>query len=369
MQLFEPVRLRSVTLRNRLGLPPMSQYSADEHRVTSWHLTHYATRAIGPGLVVVEATAVSPQGLVTPQDLGIWDDSFTGPLTRLADVVREQGAVPGIQLSHGGRKGSRTRPWDGDRWIEPEDGGWEVVGPSAIRFADGYPVPKALTEREIDRVIDQFAEAAARALACGYEFLELHAGHGRLLHSFLSPAANLRTDGWGGDIAARSRLLVEVVRAVRARWSDDLPLGVRLSCVDWLEDGWSLDDSVWLSRVLRDEGVDLIDCSSGGIRRPLSVERKPGYQVPFARRIRQEAGIATASVGMIQDLWQAGEIIEAGDSDLVFLGRSMLVEPLQVVRAAAHGMVPKSLVPPQYRRAVDQLGGTARAGEDVPPEL
>ena len=322
MTLFHPYALRSVELRNRLGLAPMTQYCSERQLPTTWHTAHYATRAIGLGLVIVEATAVAEFAAVTPHDLGLWSDEMIGPYADLVQSIEAQGAVAGIQLSHAGRKGSRTRPSDGDRWLPVDAGGWPVYAPSAEAFAPGYPVPEALDESGIREAQDQFRQAAARARRAGFRFLELHAGHGRLLHSFLSPIANHRDDAWGGSFENRCRFLIEVVQSVRHEWPDDLPLGVRLSCVDWVEGGWELEDSVRLAGLLKDHGVDLIDCSSSGIRRPVDIDPKPRYQVPFAREIRERTGIATAAVGLIKDLWEADEVLSSGAADIVLLGRT-----------------------------------------------
>ncbi|MEU8197945.1 NADH:flavin oxidoreductase/NADH oxidase [Microbispora amethystogenes] len=365
--LFEPFKLRSVVFRNRLGLAPMSQYSAEDHRPVDWHFAHYLTRSMGLGLTLVEATAVSREGAVTPQDLGVWDDTFVAPLRRLVEVIESQGAVPGLQLSHAGRKASRTRPWDGDVSLPVQSGGWPIVGPSPTRFAEGYLTPEPLDEPAIDAVVDDFSQAARRAREAGFRFLELHAGHGRLLHSFLSPLANERTDRWGGSFENRCRLLLDVVRGVRGHWPDELPLSVRLSCVDWAEGGWSLEDSVRASELLRSAGVDLIDCTSGGIMRPLRVEAKPGYQVEFAKEIRKGAGIATAAVGLIQDVRQARQVVEAGDADMVLMGRSLLADPLQVIRLADRGET--GVIPRQYRRAFTSTARAPRPSSDFIPEL
>ncbi|WP_255945425.1 NADH:flavin oxidoreductase/NADH oxidase [Streptomyces odontomachi] len=369
MPLFEKTNLRGITLRNRLGLAPMSQYCASDYHANDWHLGHYLSRSIGIGLVIVEATAVSEQGAVTAYDLGLWHDGFVPRLAAVATAIRSQGAVAGIQLSHGGRKSSRTRPWEGDRPLDPAAGGWPVVAPSRIPFADGYAVPHPLDAAQITRVIEDFGTAAKRAHAAGFQFLELHAGHGRLLHSFLSPLANTRSDEWGGSFDARCRLLIEVVHSVRRYWPEHLPLAVRLSCVDWAEGGWTLDDSVRLAALLTEHDVDLVDCTSGGIRRPLAVQPAPGYQVGFAREIRRRAGMATAAVGLIRDVREADDVIEAGSADVVLMGRSLLIDPLQAVRSASIGLAPLDAVPHQYRRAVASLATATAGSADFIPEL
>jgi 2,4-dienoyl-CoA reductase-like NADH-dependent reductase (Old Yellow Enzyme family) len=369
LPIFEEFSLRGITLRNRLGLAPMSQYCAADFRATDWHLAHYGTRAIGLGLVIVEATAVSPDGAVTPYDLGLWRNEQISSLAPIAEAIRRQGAVPGLQLSHGGRKASRSRPWEGDIWIKPDEGGWPVSGPSPIAFAEGYPVPRPFDEADIEAAIEDFGRAAGRAREAGFSFLELHAGHGRLLHSFLSPIANTRSDTWGGDFANRCRLLTEVVRRVRVEWPESLPLAVRLSCIDWIDNGWMLEDSILLADRLLRLGVDLIDCTSGGIKRPLSVKPDPGYQVEYASKIRHKTGIATAAVGMIRDLRHAQEVIDAQDADIVLMGRSLLADPLMVMRAVQYGLAPLSIIPHQYRRALESLNPTHGSNDDFAPEL
>jgi 2,4-dienoyl-CoA reductase-like NADH-dependent reductase (Old Yellow Enzyme family) len=347
----------------------MSQYCADGHLPTDWHLAHYITRAIGLGLVIVEATAVSASGAVTPYDLSLWDDRAIEPLARLARGIAARGAVAGIQLSHGGRKASRSRPWDGDEWIRPEQGGWEVYAASSQPFADGYPTPLALDTAGIATVVDDFGSAARRALRAGFTFLELHAGHGRLLHGFLSPLANHRGDAYGGSLENRCRLLLEVATRVRREWPAQLPLAVRLSCVDWVEGGWTLADSVLLAGMLGEVGVDLIDCSSSGIQRPLRVNPTPGYQVPFARAIRRRTGLATAAVGLIQNLWQADQIVADGAADLVLMGRGLLADPLMAMRSVAFGVAPPELLPPQYARATSSQSPLHLPVPDFIPEL
>ncbi|RCV51854.1 oxidoreductase [Marinitenerispora sediminis] len=361
--LLAPFRLRDVEFRNRLGLPPMSQYSAvpGEHAATSWHLHHYATRALGVGTVIVEATAISREALVTPHDLGIWTDDQQDSLAAVAEVISDGGAVPALQLSHGGRKGSRTRPWDGDRWLRPDEGGWEVIGPSPIPFASGYPVPRPAGRRDIDRVLYDFQRAARRAAAAGFRMLELHAGHGRLLHSFLSPVANQRSDHYGASFDNRARLLLETVSAVRGAWPHRFPLAVRLSCDDYEPGGWTLPDTLRLAPLLARAGVDLIDCTSGGIRRPQTRRPAPGYQVQYAAAVRK-TGVATAAVGLINDMRHAGTVIDAGHADLVLMGRRLLVDPALPLRAV--GAEDAGLVPRQYQRALQTVPAS-----DFLPEL
>ncbi len=356
--LFEPLMLRGLAIRNRIGMAAMSQYSAVDSEVTDWHRVHYGARSIGTGLVMVEATSVSAEGTVTPHDLGLWDDRFVPGMRMLAGVIAERGAVPGVQLSHGGRKASRTRPWDGDVMLDPDSGGWPVVGPSPEPFAYGYVRPTALTLEGIERVVADFTAAACRAVAAGFRLIELHAGHGRLLHSFYSPVSNHRDDAYGGSFDNRVRLLLDVVNGVRQACPAEMPLAVRLSCVDWAPDGWTLDDSVRLAAMLREAGVDLIDCSSGGIRRPVTVPAAPGYQVPFASTIRRRAQVMTAAVGLITSGPQATGIIRDGHADMVLFGRAMLADPQLSLRIAVQ-FDPKaagSLVPPQYERGLRSTG-------------
>lgn len=356
--LFSPFTRRGMTLRNRIGMSPMCQYSCEarDGRVTDWHLHHYAARAIGgAGLVVVEATAVEARGRISPQDLGLWDDSQIKPLARLASTIRDCGAVPGIQIAHAGRKAATFRPWDGGGPLSAADGAWPVIAPSALPLTEAHPTPAALSVEEIDGITGAFAQAACRAEAAGFDWLELHGAHGYLLHSFLSPVTNQRHDAYGGDFAGRTRFLREIVTAVRAVWPERKPLTVRLSCTDWLDDGWQIADSTALARQLAALGVDLIDCSSGGIRHGVTVPVGPGYQVPFAEAIRHEAGVPTAAVGMITTAQQAESILAEGKADLIFLGRALLRDPFWPLHAAAEldGRA-SSLMPPQYRWSLER---------------
>ncbi len=352
--LFQPFTLRSVTLRNRIGVSPMCQYSSDDGLANDWHLVHLGGRAAGgAGLVVAEATAVSPEGRITPGCAGLWSDRHIEPLSRINRFVKQQGAVPGIQIAHAGRKGSAARPWEGDAHLTEEAGGWPTLAPSAIPFGGDLPkVPKAMTEADINRVQRDFVAAAERALAAGYEWLELHSAHGYMSHEFLSPLSNHRTDRYGGSFDNRTRFLLEMTRAVRIVWPERLPLTVRISCTDWVQGGWDVEQSIELSRTLKAEGVDLIDCSSGGLVPDARIPAAPGFQVPFAERIRREAGIATAAVGMITEPAQADEIIRNGRADLVLMARELLRNaewPLRAARALGRGGAVEP--PPQYARA------------------
>ncbi len=334
--LFAALSLREVTLKNRIALSPMCQYSAQDGLATDWHLVHLGARALGgAGLLLVEATAVTPEGRISPQDLGLWKDEQVEPLARVVRFVREQGAVAGIQLAHAGRKASLARPWEGGAPLGPEDGGWAPVrAASPIPFDAGYPTPAPLDTEELGGVVDAFVKGAERALEAGFQLVEIHGAHGYLLHSFLSPLSNRRTDDYGGSFDNRTRLLREVVVGVREVWPAELPLLLRISCTDWMEGGWGPDDSVDLARMVGPLGVDLVDCSSGGGHPAASPPWGPGFQTPFAERIRRETGIPTGAVGLITDPIQADHIVRTGQADLVLLGRQLLREPAWPFRAA-----------------------------------
>jgi 2,4-dienoyl-CoA reductase-like NADH-dependent reductase (Old Yellow Enzyme family) len=352
MSLFTPLALRSVTLRNRIGMSPMCQYSAVEGRVGDWHLVHYGARAVGGvGLVIVEASGVEARGRISAADVGIWEDGQVEPLARIAGVVAANGAVPGIQLAHAGRKASVRAPWDrGGAPQLPADGGWVPVAPSALPFADGHATPEALTEAGIAGVVRAFADGARRALAAGFQVVEVHAAHGYLLHEFLSPLSNRRSDRYGGPLENRTRIVREVVEAVRREWPDRLPLLLRVSATDWTEGGWDLPQTVELARQVRSLGVDLIDCSSGGNVATARIPAGPGYQVPFAEAVRRDAAIATAAVGMITSPAQADTVIRSGQADLVLLARELLRDPCFPLRAARELAVDGPW-PLQYLRA------------------
>lgn len=350
--LFAPLSLRSLTLRNRIGVSPMCQYSSEDGFAHDWHLVHLGAFATGgAGLVLTEATAVLPEGRISPQDLGIWKDEHLPALRRITDFVRAHGAVVGIQLAHAGRKASTRRPWESGGTVPPDEGGWEnVMAPSAIPFNEHYPLPHELDLAGIARVTDAFAVAAQRALDAGFQVAELHAAHGYLLHEFMSPLSNTRTDAYGGSFDNRVRLTLEVARAVRNVWPDELPLIVRVSATDWAEGGWDIEQSVRLAVLLREIGVDLIDTSSGGLASHQRITVVPGYQVPFAKRIRAEANIATAAVGLITDAAQAERIVAEGDADMVFMAREMLRNPHWPL-LAAHTLGATAPWPKQYERA------------------
>jgi 2,4-dienoyl-CoA reductase-like NADH-dependent reductase (Old Yellow Enzyme family) len=352
--LFEPLTIKSITLRNRIGVSPMCMYSSEDGVATDWHLVHLGARAAGgAGLVIAEATAVSPEGRISPGDAGIWAEKHIEPIARINRFVKAQGAIPGIQIAHAGRKASAALPWKGGGHLADDAGGWPVVAPSAIAFGGELnKVPRELSIDEIAKVHADFAAAAKRALAAGCEWLELHGAHGYLATEFLSPLSNRRTDKYGGSFENRIRFAVELTRAVRAVWPERLPLTVRLSCTDWVEGGWTIEETIALAKQLKTEGVDLIDCSSGGSSPTAKIPVGAGYQVPLAARVRREVGIATAAVGMITDPMQADQIVRNGDADLVLLAREFLRDPSWPLRAArALHVKPLPAPPVQYARA------------------
>lgn len=352
--LFEPLTIRSVTLRNRVGVSPMCQYSSEDGVATDWHLVHLGSRAIGgAALVIAEATAVSPEGRISPGDAGIWADKHIEPIARINRFIKQHGAVPGIQLAHAGRKASDSRPWEDTLQLADDAGGWPTLAPSAIAFGGELTkVPRAMTDADITKVQNDFVTAAKRSLSAGVEWLELHFAHGYLAHEFLSPISNQRMDRYGGSFENRIRFALETTRAVRAAWPDRLPFTVRLSCSDWVPGGWDIEQSVELARRLKAEGVDLIDCSSGGSVPNAKIAIGPGYQVPFAERIRRDAGMATAAVGFITEPKQADDIIRNGQADIVLLARELLRDPYWPAHAARTlGHKDKLPAPVQYARA------------------
>lgn len=362
--LFEPIDLRGVTLRNRIGISPMCQYSAVDGVPNDWHLVHLASRAVGgAGLVIAEASGVEARGRITPGCTGMYSDAHVDAWSRIARVITGHGAVPGIQLAHAGRKASAGRPSDAAAYLGVDEGGWPIVGPSALAFEDGAQVPTELGVGEIAALTQSFAEAADRAVTAGFRLIEVHAAHGYLLHSFLTPLANQRTDAYGGSFDHRIRFLLEVVGAVRNVLPDDLPLSVRLSASDWHPEGWTIEDSVRLAERLRDAGVDLVDCSSGGAVPDADVVVGPGYQVSFAAQIRAEAGVPTAAVGMIATPEQAEDILVDGDADLILLARESLRDPYWPLAAAqALDVQDEVEIPWQYARGFTRgRGGTELA--------
>lgn len=330
-KIFEPITIKSVTISNRIGMPPMCQYSAKNGMANNWHLAHYGARAVGGvGFLIVEATSVSPEGRITPYDLGIWHDAHIEPLSEIVEFIHSQGSVAAIQLAHAGRKASHDAPINGGKQLNTANGGWKTVAPSPIPFDPNEDEPKELTINEIEKVIFDFRQAAKRALAAGFKIIEIHAAHGYLIHEFLSPLTNLRTDEYGGSFENRSQFLLRIIDAVQEVWPADLPLFVRLSATDWKENGWNIDETVQLCRLLKDKGVDLIDCSSGGNIIDAKMDVKPLYQVPFSETIRK-TGILTATVGLITTHAQIEQILRNEQADLVLLGRELLRNPYFVL--------------------------------------
>ena len=350
--LFDSLTIRDLQFSNRVFVSPMCEYSSVDGYANDWHLVHLGSRAVGgAGLVLTEATAVLPEGRISPQDLGIWKDEHVDALKRIVSFIHEQGSVAGMQLAHAGRKASTRRPWEGDGVVPEAEGGWQnVMAPSAISFADNYPTPQALTVDGIQQVVRAFADAARRACDAGFRVIEIHAAHGYLIHEFLSPLSNHRHDTYGGSFENRTRLIREIVTAVRSSWPKGAPLFVRISATDWVEAGWDLEQSIELARSLKQLGVDLIDCSSGGTVPHARIPAGPGYQTPFAQRIRHEAEILTGAVGMITSPIQAEQIIGTGQADAVVIAREFLRDPYWPLRAAKELGQPISW-PVQYLRA------------------
>lgn len=364
-QLFDPLRIRDITFANRVFVSPMCEYSSVDGFANDWHYVHLGSRAVGgAGLVITEATAVLPEGRISPQDLGIWSDAHIEPLARISQFIHAQGSVAGMQLAHAGRKASTRRPWDGSGLISEAEGGWsKVVAPSALKFADNYPLPQALTHDGIREVVDAFAAAARRAWQAGIRVIELHAAHGYLIHEFLSPLSNQRDDEYGGSFDNRTRLLREVTAAVRAVWPARAPLFVRISATDWVDGGWDLEQSIELARILKTLGVDLIDASSGGNVSHAKIPLGPGYQTPFAERIRRDANILTGAVGMITSPEQAQHIVTTGQADAVIMARELLRDPYWPLRAARE-LNQTITWPAQYLRAGPH-GAHARTPADL----
>jgi 2,4-dienoyl-CoA reductase-like NADH-dependent reductase (Old Yellow Enzyme family) len=363
--LFDSLSIRDITFANRVFVSPMCEYSSTDGYATDWHLVHLGRRAVGgAGLVMTEATAVLPEGRISPQDLGIWKDDHIEPLARIVRFIHGQGSAAGMQLAHAGRKASTYRPWEGNGAIAKSAGGWErVVAPSALSFADNYPMPQALLVDGIREIVEAFAAAARRACEAGFRVIEIHAAHGYLLHEFLSPLSNQRTDSYGGSFENRTRIVREVVAAVREVWPEQFPLFVRISSTDWVDGGWDIQQSVGLARELKKLGVDLIDCSSGGNAAQAIIPVGPAYQTPFAEQIRREAGITTGAVGMITTSSQAEQIVAEGRADAVFLARELLRDPYWPLRAARE-LGQKMSWPVQYLRAAPE-GSQPRAAADL----
>jgi 2,4-dienoyl-CoA reductase-like NADH-dependent reductase (Old Yellow Enzyme family) len=349
--LFTPYTLRDVTFKNRVWVAPMCQYSSRDGHPTDWHLAHLGARAAGgAALVIAEATAVTAEGRISPDDAGIWTDAQAADYRRITDFIRAQGAVPGIQLAHAGRKGSTYAPWRGTGSVDPAEGGWQTVAPSPIPYSD-WNTPKELTAAGIAELVQAFADATTRAVSAGFDVIEIHAAHGYLVHQFLSPLTNERADEYGGDLAGRSRFLVEIVDAVRAVLPGAKPLFVRLSATDWVEGGWTVAETVEVSRIVASHGVDLIDVSSAGLSPEQQVELRPGYQVPFAREVRDGSGLPVAAVGLITEAEQAEGILREGDADAILLARAVLRDPNWPLRAA-HELGVEIDWPKQYERAI-----------------
>ncbi|WP_266367195.1 NADH:flavin oxidoreductase/NADH oxidase [Tellurirhabdus rosea] len=351
-QLFSPVTFKSVTLRNRIVVSPMCQYCSEDGFANDWHLVHLGSRAVGgAGLIITEAAAISPEGRISPEDLGIWADEHVTNLRRITTFLEQHGAVPGIQLAHAGRKASHHRPWEGGGMIGPEEPrGWQTVGPSALAFSPNGFAPLALDEAGLEKVRSDFASAVRRALEAGFKVVEIHAAHGYLLHQFLSPLSNQRTDAYGGSFENRIRLLLEVVERVQTVWPADLPLFVRISATDWMEGGWNGDDSVALAAILKEKGIDLVDCSTGGNVPNAVIPVGPGYQTQFAERIRKETGMPTGAVGLITSAEQSEAILAEGKADVVILAREFLRDPYFPLHAAQQ-LGDEVSWPVQYERA------------------
>lgn len=350
-QLFTPFKLRELEFKNRIVVSPMCQYSADGGIPNNWHLVNYGSRAVGgAALVMVEATAVCPEGRITPWCTGIWSDAHTAAFQPITDFVRAQGAIPGIQIAHAGRKASCTQPWTGSQYIPQGAGGWQTVAPSAIPFSPAHGTPHALSIEEIDGIVELFAEAACRALAAGFEVAEVHCAHGYLLNEFLSPLANHRDDEYGGSLENRCRLPLRVARTIRDLWPAQWPVFVRISATDWVEGGWDLAQSIQFAKWLKEIGIDLIDCSTGGMVPDVTIPAGPGFQVPFAAGVRREAGIATGAVGIITEPEQAERILVNGEADAIFLARELLRDPYWPLRAARE-LGADVAWPNQYARA------------------
>ncbi|MEL1256180.1 NADH:flavin oxidoreductase/NADH oxidase [Flavobacterium sp. DGU38] len=327
--LFSPLTIKSITLKNRIVISPMCQYSAIDGFANNWHLVHLGSRASGgAGLIIQEATAVSPEARISPSDLGIWKDEHIEKLKEINEFIVSQNSVPGIQLAHAGRKASVSSPWEGNKKLDLVQGGWQTVAPSAVAYHENEPfLPEALDKNGIQKVISDFKAATKRVVEAGYKVLEIHAAHGYLLHQFLSPLTNVRTDEYGGSFENRIRFTLEIVEAVQTEWPSDLPLFVRISATDWAEGGWNPEESVQLSQLLKEKGVDLIDVSSGGLVSYQKIEIGPGYQVPFTEKVKKEAGIATGAVGLITEAKQAEEILNNSQADLILFARESLRNP------------------------------------------
>lgn len=349
--LFSPLRIRNITLKNRIVVSPMCQYSSEDGFASDWHLVHLGSRAVGgAGLVIAEATGVTPEGRISPHDLGLWKDEHIEPLKRITAFIEAQGSVPGIQLAHAGRKSSLTEPWNGDRQLTGQEGAWQTLAPSALAFSADRATPRELTREEILRIIDAFRSAAMRALKAGFKVLEIHGAHGYLINEFLSPLSNKRTDEYGGSYENRTLFLRQIIEAVRSVWPEGYPLFLRISATDWVAAGWTVEDSVRLAGIVGPLGIDLIDCSSGGNSADAKIPARPGYQVPFAEAVRK-SGILTGAVGIIVTAEQAEGILAAGQADLIFMARELLRDPYFPLHAAVALEYNDMPWPVQYERA------------------
>lgn len=354
-KLFTPLSIRSIIFKNRIFVSPMCEYSSVDGFANNWHLVHLGSRAVGgSALVITEATAVSPEGRISPDDLGLWKDEHISKLKEIVSFIEKQGSIAGVQLAHAGRKASHASPWKGNHQIPVSNGGWKTVAPSAIPFRDGEEAPEALTKAGIQKVIDDFVAATKRAIEVGFKVIEIHAAHGYLIHEFLSPASNQRNDEYGGSFDNRIRFLLEITDAIRNVWPKDYPLFVRISATDWTEGGWTIEDSVKLASILKTKEVDLIDCSTGGNVAHAKIPLTPGYQVPFAERIKKETGILTAAVGLITTAQQAEEILQTEKADAIIMARELLRDPYFPLHAA-HELGVDVEWPAQYLRAKPKL--------------
>lgn len=335
VHLFQPITIRSITFKNRLVVSPMCQYSSIDGFANDWHFVHLGSRAVGgSALVFTEATAVSPEGRISPHDLGIWKDEQLPMLQKIVGFIHDNGAIAGIQLAHAGRKASKTEPWNHDKLVPVEEGGWKTVAPSAIAFSEDSDLPYELTKGEIQKIVTDFRSATERVLKAGFKVIELHGAHGYLINEFLSPLSNKRTDEYGGSFENRIRFLLEIIDAVRSVWPEDLPLFLRISATDWTEDGWTIEDSVKLADIVKDKGIDLMDCSSGSVVPGVKIPAAPNYQVPFAAAVRKGSGMLTGAVGIIIKPDQAEAILAEGKADMIFMAREMLRDPYFPLRAA-----------------------------------
>ena len=353
-KLFEKFKLREIEFRNRIWVSPMCQYSSEDGKPTDWHLVHLGSRAVGgAGLVIIEATAISPEGRISPQDSGIWSDEHAERFKRITKFIKEQGAVAGIQLAHAGRKASTAPPWENGKVLDESEGGWQTFAPSAEKFAENFTLPKKMDENDLERVRNDFVSAAKRSVEAGFETIEIHNAHGYLLHEFLSPLSNKRTDEYGESLENRMRFPLEVAEKVREAVPGHLPVFVRISASDWMENGWDVEQSVEFCKRLKNLGIDLVDVSSGGNVPNAKIPVAPNYQVEFAAEIRKQAEIPTGAVGMITDANQAEEILQKGEADAVLMAREFLREPYFPFNAARELGAKINYVPKQYGRAID----------------